>query len=99
MEHTHANPVLLTFSKLLLDAVTVKDNCEDGIRMEGLKEMLARKARNRWFVAITLINNPQLRNLRRQEHLTDKNLSTAIMNLTIGTFKITGAVTGKDCKL
>ena len=72
LEHTHTNPVLFTFNRLMRevaqnsDAYAEQDTIEDGIEL--LQKMPPpRRAKIRWFLALTLINNPELVELRRRE--------------------------------
>ena len=86
LEHTHTNPVLLTFSQLLIEAVASDGNEQTGASAKDLHTIIARKAKNRWFLAVTLINNPELRNTRRQEKFTDRSAFTALRNLAVDAF-------------
>ncbi len=71
LEHTHANPVLFTFNRLMWEAIQKND---DDLVIESKElddksehEENRRKARIRWFLAVTLVNNPDLVELRRRE--------------------------------
>ena len=87
LEHTHTNPVLLMFSQLLIEVVTFNGNEQIRASVTGLNTIIARKAKNRWFLAIALINNPELRNARRQEKFTDRSAFTRLRNLAVEAFK------------
>lgn len=88
MEHTQTNPVVLTFSQLLVETVAFAEDVERGTRMEGLCAMIGKKARNRWFLAITLINNPELKDSRRREKFIDRSAFTTIRTLAVDAFMV-----------
>ncbi|EDO45675.1 predicted protein [Nematostella vectensis] len=81
LEHTHSNPVLVTFSRLLVMSLRQKDWDEraahesqehQDIELDEEKQLSRRRARIRWSLAVTLINNPNLCELRKRDKSPEK---------------------------
>ncbi|XP_028411194.1 stimulated by retinoic acid gene 6 protein-like [Dendronephthya gigantea] len=75
LEHTHANPVLFTFNRVMREAIERTDEFEDETNetdIENVNKAPPRRAKIRWFLAVTLINNPSLQSLRRREEQKDE---------------------------
>ena len=74
LEHTHTNPVIFTFNRLMWETIQnagdqLSFNADETkeLDIEMVHEVVPRRARVRWFLAVTLINNPDLVELRRRD--------------------------------
>ncbi|XP_046854813.1 stimulated by retinoic acid gene 6 protein-like isoform X2 [Xenia sp. Carnegie-2017] len=75
LEHTHTNPVLFIFNRLMWEAVRNNGrnhgSMTEEIDVEGGETVssgtASRRGKIRWHLALTLINNPELKDLRRKD--------------------------------
>eukprot|EP00118_Oscarella_pearsei_P021784 m.247564 g.247564 ORF g.247564 m.247564 type:complete len:113 (+) comp40273_c0_seq7:1668-2006(+) len=69
MDYQHTNPVLVSFVYIICVAAkrrkgfSVSPSKNGGLPSSSTEEavLLSKRARNRWFVAVTLIRNPKLK--------------------------------------
>ncbi|XP_032225979.1 stimulated by retinoic acid gene 6 protein-like isoform X2 [Nematostella vectensis] len=80
LEHHHSNPVLVTFCRVLIMSLRQRywgetpktDDDQQDIELDEEKQLSRRRARIRWSLAVTLINNPNLCELRKRDKSPEK---------------------------
>ncbi|XP_026568444.1 stimulated by retinoic acid gene 6 protein-like [Pseudonaja textilis] len=74
LDHYHTNPILVCFCQILCDKVKQKklsgDSYSSVCKPLVIVPRVSRKARTRWFLLYTLLNNPSVQKIRKLKPLS-----------------------------